>query len=60
MKIAIITTNDIGNGNIIEIAILIPKDTPIHNSWLIRNCLLLNPILSSSFPPSYISVRFSK
>jgi hypothetical protein len=32
MKIPIIATNDRGNGNMIEIAILIPKDSPIHIS----------------------------
>jgi hypothetical protein len=39
------TTNDTGNGNMIEIAILIAKDIPIHIIWLRRNCLLLIPIL---------------
>jgi hypothetical protein len=32
MKTPIITTNEMGNGNMIEIAILIPKDIPIHSS----------------------------
>jgi hypothetical protein len=40
MKTPIMTTSDIGNGNIIEIVMLIPKDIPIQISWLIRNCLL--------------------
>jgi len=34
MKTPIITTNDIGNGSMIEIAMLIPKDIPIQISWL--------------------------
>ena len=38
MKTPIITTSDIGNGNTIEITMLIPKDNPIHISWLRRNC----------------------
>jgi hypothetical protein len=33
MKIPTMTTNDTGNGNMIEIAILIPKDIPIHIIW---------------------------
>ena len=32
---------DIGNGNKIEIARLIPKDIPSQTNWLSRNCLLL-------------------
>ena len=40
MKIPIITTRDIGNGNMIEIVMLIAKDIPIQISWLRRNCLL--------------------
>jgi len=43
MKTPIMTTNDTGNGNMIEIAMLIPKDIPIHITWLIRNPLLLIP-----------------
>ena len=52
MKTPIITTSDIGNGNTIEITMLIPKDIPIHISWLRRNCLLLIPI-STSLPRYY-------
>jgi len=40
MKTPIMTTSDIGNGNIIEIVMLIPKEIPIQISWLRRNCLL--------------------
>jgi hypothetical protein len=40
MKIPTMTTSDIGNGNMIEIVMLIPKDIPIQISWLRRNCLL--------------------
>ena len=47
------TTNDTGNGNMIEIAILIPKDIPIHIIWLKRNCLLFIPILE------YVSSQLS-
>ncbi len=41
MNIPIIVTNEIGNGNKIEIARLNPNDIPIHRIWLSRNCLLL-------------------
>lgn len=54
MKIPKIAANDSGNGNIIETAIPIPKDKPIHISELRRNFLLLNPVFAS--PPSYLSV----
>lgn len=37
----IITAREIGNGIIIEIAILMPKDIAMTISWLMRNCLLL-------------------
>jgi hypothetical protein len=43
---AFIATNEVGNGNIIEIAKLIPKDIPSHNIWLRINFLLLELILS--------------
>ena len=54
MKTPIITTSDIGNGNMIEITMLIPKDIPIHINWLRRNCLLLIPILVYNISPSYL------
>ena len=41
MKTANIAANDIGNGNNKDMAILMPKEIPIHTIWLIRNCLLL-------------------
>ena len=44
MKTPIIATNEVGNGNIIEIAKLIPKDIPSHNIWLRINFLLLELI----------------
>jgi hypothetical protein len=47
MKTPIITTSDIGNGNMIEIEMLIPKDIPIQISWLRRNCLLSILVFSS-------------
>ncbi len=48
MKIAIIATNDIVKGNIIEITMLIPKDIPSHIIWLRINFLLLVLILIAS------------
>ena len=56
MKTTIITTNDTGNGNMIEIAMLIPKDIPIHINWLRRNPLLLIPILHIS-PPIHLMLN---
>ena len=41
MKTPIITTNDRGNGMTREMARLIPRDSPNHIIWLIRNFLLL-------------------
>lgn len=55
MKTPIIATNDVGNGNIIEIAKLIPKDIPSHNIWLRINFLLLELI----FIPSSLFEMFT-
>ena len=44
-----IAANDIGNGNSKERAKLIPNDIPIHNNWLVKNCLLLLLILNFLF-----------
>lgn len=41
MNIPIMVTNEIGNGNKIEIARHSTNDIPIHSNWLSRNCLLL-------------------
>jgi len=57
MKTPIITTSDIGNGNMIEIKMLIPKDIPIHINWLRRNCLLLIPILIYNISPKYLMFK---
>jgi hypothetical protein len=46
MKTANIAANDIGNGNNKDMAMLMPKEIPIHTIWLIRNCLLLLLTLS--------------
>jgi hypothetical protein len=48
MKTPIIATNDAGNGTIIEIARLIPKDIPSHTIWLTINRLLLELTLIAS------------
>lgn len=41
MKTPNIAANDIGNGNNREMAMLMPKEIPIHSIWFMRNCLLL-------------------
>lgn len=41
MKTPNIAAKDIGNGNNKEIAMLMPKEIPIHSIWFMRNCLLL-------------------
>jgi hypothetical protein len=48
IKTAIITTNEIGKGRMIEIAMLMAKDIPSHTIWLKRNCLLLKPSFNLS------------
>lgn len=41
MKTPNIAAKDMGNGNNKEIAMLMPKEIPIHSIWFMRNCLLL-------------------